>query len=85
MATLTHFMVVDEDKHREDEYEIFVSLPEAIKIAQKRLNDYQSYYTNPEVEVRQLDGKEGCWWIAEAQCGSFTITVYEVEVPVSGT
>lgn len=80
---MLYFMVVDQDKHREDEYEICVSLAAAMEAGQKRLDEAKGYYDDREVEVRQLGGKEGWWWIAEAQCGSFTISICTVEVPVS--
>jgi len=76
----TFFMVVDRDTHREDEYEICVSLPAAMEAAQKRLDEAKGCYDDPKVEIRQ---KEGQWWIAESLCGSFRIDVRAVEVPVS--
>ena len=67
----TFFMVVDEDKHREDEYEICVSLPEAIEAAQKRLDEAKGYYDDPEVEVRQ---KEADKKTEEVYCVSYALT-----------
>lgn len=77
----TYFMVIDHDTHRDDDYEICISLEQAKESAQRRLAEAQGRHGNIAIEICENGGDDWCW-SAQARCGLFDICIRLIEVPM---
>jgi len=78
-----YYMVVERDKHADDQYHIFAELDKAILRARALVAKlHGEYYHGPDQHYAvSMDGSEGCYF-SESGEDSFDVFVQEIKVPL---
>ena len=78
---MKYYLLVDEDTHRDDCYEMFKELPRALTRAKELFKNAVSAYQS-EADISDCDGSGGWYFCGGSDCGSFHISVRDIEVPL---
>lgn len=78
-----YYMIVERDKHGEDEYYVFAELDDAISKAKALVAKlHKEYGHGPDQHYAvPMDGSEGCYF-SESGEDSFNVFVQEIKVPL---
>lgn len=78
-------MVVLCDTHADPEYQIYKERSEAMDAAFRDIEIQCNYYrdlTPDDMDYLHCDGSNGYYLIAQSPCGSFSIKVVDIQVPI---
>jgi hypothetical protein len=81
----TYYMVIVEDTHADPTYEVFAKREDAMSGAFRDIeiqcNNYRDL-TSDDMDYLYCDGSNGYYLIAQSPCGSFSVKVVDIEVPI---